>query len=96
MKQRDLVIRSVAGFRGHELEDGYALQRPSVARSNEAQLRFAFGKGDVKHPLSSLHAIEEELKRERGLARAWGAFDEIQAVWIEATAQNIIQARHTG
>ena len=45
-----------------------------------AQLLLGFREGDVQDRLAAAGAFEQELQRERGLARAGHAFDQVQPV----------------
>ena len=96
MEQGDFMVRAVAGFRRHELENGNAVKGPPMARGDQAKLRLAFGERDVEDLFASLHTFEEELECKRGLAGSRGAFDEIKPVGVKTAAQNVVQARHTG
>ena len=66
--------------------------RVATRRSSD----LAFGERDVEDLFAPLHALEEELECQCGLAGSRGAFDEIKPVGIEAAAQNVVQARHAG
>ena len=94
MEQGDFVVRAVAGLRRHELENGHAVKGPAVARGHQPKLGLAFGERDVENLFAPLHAFEEKLECERGLARSRRAFDEIKPIGVKPAAQNVIQARH--
>ena len=56
-----------------------------------AQLLFRLGQRDVEDRLAELHALEQVLKRERGLAGSRDTFDEVQAIRREAATQHVIE-----
>jgi hypothetical protein len=61
-----------------------------------AELLGRLRQGHIKDLLASSDALEQELHRQGGLARAGHAFDEEQAVAREAAAQDVVEAGDAG
>src|SRR4029079_14135901 len=92
MKQRELLIGADAGFRWHQLEDVHLIQGPAVASGDEAELRLAFGQGDIETLFAPLDPVQEKVESKRGLAGARPPLHQIQTVGIEAATENIVEA----
>lgn len=59
---------------------------------HRAELFPSFGERDVHPVLAALLACEQELQAESRLARPGVAFDQVQAVWRQPTAEDVVQA----
>jgi hypothetical protein len=77
---------------GYQFADVDALKGPAVGQRYCADFLFRLGQGDVQDPLALSHALHQELERERGLARARLAFQQVKPVGCEAAAQDVVQA----
>ena len=96
MEQRQLLIGIEARFRRHELKNVNAGQCPAVPGDDGAQFAFALRQGDVKAGLSLANPFQQKLERQGGLAGAWAPFDQIDAIGVEASAQDIVQPAAAG
>jgi hypothetical protein len=85
-----------AELRGHELEDLDAVEAPTVAGGDGGELAAALGEGDVEAALAAACAVEEELQRQGGLARARSPLDQMGAVGRVAAFQDVVEARDAG
>ena len=61
-----------------------------------AQLFGGLGERDVEAALAQARALQQELQRQRRLARAGVALDEVQPIARKATAEDIIKASDPG
>src|SRR4051812_17305511 len=96
MKQRQFLVGAEAHFRRDKLEDIDTLQTPAVAGGNGLQLVLGLGQGDVKATLALPHAREQELQRQRRLARPGASLDQVDALGVEAAAEDIVQPGAAG
>ena len=96
MEQRQLLIGVEARFRRHELENVDAGQCPAVTGDDGAQFALALRQSDVKAALPPANALQQKLQRQGGLAGARAPFDQIDAIGIEAAAENIVQPGAAG
>jgi hypothetical protein len=81
---------------GHQLEEGDPLEGPAVSADDEAELAFGLRQRHVEGGLAQTHALHEELQGEGGLARARLALEEVEAVPVEAAAEDVVQAPVAG
>src|SRR5688572_24185217 len=95
MEQR-VLLRGAVLLRGRELEDVHALQAPSVRSRDGFQLILRFGQRDEEDFFAVLEALEQELERERRLAGAGIALDEVEAVRRQPAAEDVIEAGDAG
>ncbi|MCY1553522.1 hypothetical protein D9M68_900150 [compost metagenome] len=58
------------------------------------QLLGGFRQGDIEHRLAAPRAFKKKLQRNGRLAGARRAFDEVEPVGGEATAEHVVQAGH--
>ena len=61
-----------------------------------AELLFGFRKRHVQDRLAASHAFEQELQRQRRLAGAGHAFDQIQPMRREPPPENVVEAFDAG
>ena len=61
-----------------------------------SDLGLGLGERDVERRLPAPHAFEQELQREGGLADPRNAADEVEAVFREAAAEDVIETAHAG
>ncbi len=87
-----LQLRIEAGFRADQFEHINAIQAPAVPLGHQLQLCLGFRQRHVEHALAPAHALEQELQRNGGLARARTALVEIHAVGVQAAAEDVVQA----
>ncbi|MNT44684.1 hypothetical protein D3C72_1812220 [compost metagenome] len=78
-----------------QLEQVQAFQRPAVGGGHFAQLFGGLGQGDVQAALAPLQAFQQELQRQRGLARTRGPFQQVQTPLRKAAAKDLVQALDT-
>ncbi len=71
-------------------------QVPPVAPGDAGDLGPGLGQRDVQARLAPADAVEQELERERRLARAGRPGHEVHAVGREAAAEDVVQARDAG
>ena len=64
---------------------------PAVRRGDRAQLLVGLGQRDVEHGLARVRALEQELQRQRGLAGARHALDQVEPVARQAAHQNVVE-----
>ena len=81
---------------GGELEDLDALERPSVRLGDTTQLRRAFGERDVERAFSPGPPLEQEMERDRRLARAGLSVDQIEMVRRQPPMEDRIQTGNAG
>jgi hypothetical protein len=67
-----------------------------VRLRDRAQFDFSLGQGDVQHGLAARRALGQELQRQRGLARARIALDQVQPVPGQAPAKDIVESGNAG
>jgi hypothetical protein len=60
-----------------------------------AQLDLGFGQGDIQHRRAAAHPFSQKLQRQGGLACAWHAFDQVQALGQQAARQYGVEAGDT-
>ena len=96
MEQRLLLVERQGPLGRGELEQVDAVERPVMARRDGAQLLLGFGERDVEAGLAEVAALEQELQRQRGLAGAGRALDEIDAIGEQAAAQHVVEAGDAG
>ena len=92
VEQRVLLGRAVL-LGGGELEDVDAVEGPAVRARDGAQLVLRLGERDEQDLLAALDAFEQELQRERGLAGAGVALDEVEPVGRQPAAEDVVQSR---
>ena len=63
---------------------------------DRVELGLGLGERDVEARLAAPHAFEQELQRERRLAHAGIAVDEIEAVARQAAAEDLVEPGHAG
>jgi hypothetical protein len=63
-----------------------------VASGDEAQLRLAFGQGDIQALLAPLDPVQKKMEPKCSLAGAGASFHQIQTVRIEAATEDIVEA----
>jgi hypothetical protein len=80
---------------GEELQDVDAIERPAVRPGVGDQLAPRLRQGDVQAPLTHPHTIEQVLHRQRGLAGAGIAVDQVEAAGNEPTVKYFVQPGHT-
>lgn len=76
--------------RGH-LEHIDVVERPSVRCGDARQLRATLRQRDVQPTRPFLRAREQELERERGLAGAGLAVEQVEMTGREAAAKNLVE-----
>ncbi len=77
----------------HEFENrDLVVEVPAVGGGVVAQLLFGFREGDVEAGLAGFSALEQELQRDRGLARPRVTLEQVEAVAGEAAAQDVVEA----
>ena len=86
-----LLVEEALG--GQELDDVQAVERPAVRGGRRAQLGLRLRQREVERPLARPRAGDEELERDRGLARAGRAFEQEQPPALEPAAQHVVEAR---
>jgi hypothetical protein len=91
-----LLARLEALLGGDELAHIDAFQGPTVRVGHRVYLLPRLGERHVEHLLAAAHALLEELERQRGLARARHALDEVQTVGRKSAAEDIVQACDAG
>src|SRR3546814_7281445 len=96
MQERHLAVRAERFLGARQLEEIDAVERPAMALGHDAQLLGGLGQRDVEAALAPRDTLAEELERERGLACARHALDEVQPVWDEAAAEDIVQPDDAG
>ena len=91
---RELVTAGeIAVFRD-QLDDLYAVQRPAVRFRAGQQLLSRFGQRDIQAGFAGPGSGEQILKRERRLACARIAVDQIEPLADQAAVEHLVQARH--
>ncbi len=73
-----------------------ALERPAVRARHAVQLFLGLGERHVHAAFAAAAAFQQVLQRERGLARARVALDEVDAVRGEAAAEDVVEAGDAG
>src|SRR4051794_26802471 len=68
------------------------VERPAVRLRHRMQLAPRFGQRDVERLLAGLHTFEQKLQRERRLAGAGVALDEIDVIFRKSTAEDRIES----
>jgi hypothetical protein len=87
---------------GHETDvvaqflDLDAIEAPSVGPDNGAKLAGGLGQRDVQPGLARGGTFHQELQTERGLARAWRAFQKIHPRGGQTSATDGVQAADAG
>lgn len=79
VQQGLLLVFPEAGFEDH-LEQFELLERPAVRGRHRIQLGLSLGQGNVEPALALARSRQEETEPKRGLARSWGALDEVHAI----------------
>ena len=79
-------------FRWDEFEHADPGQVPAMRGCRGPQFLFGFGERDVECRLIGALSLDEELHRQRGLAGAGIALDEVEPVAFDPAIQDIIQA----
>jgi hypothetical protein len=69
---------------------------PAMALGHGIQLISGFRQRHIEAAFAVRNAFQQKLKADGGLAGAWFAFNEIYPLCSKATAQDIVQAGHTG
>ncbi len=87
VKDRIGLVGLEISFRRNDFTDLHACEVPAVRRSHRSQLVFGFGERDVEDRFPVPGAFAQELQRERGLAGARHALDEVQPVGDQPAAQ---------
>src|SRR5882757_5352659 len=77
MEHRELALAVEFALIGYQLDNLNSRQRPSMGIGAGLEFLGGFRQRDVKTALSGAHALLEKMQRQRGLARAWIAVDEI-------------------
>jgi hypothetical protein len=90
MEPPEFSLRVERGLGRHQLENVDAAQGPTVPPCDKLQLAFCLRQGNVKHALALARAFEQELKRDGGFACARTAFVKIEAIPIEAAAEDVV------
>jgi hypothetical protein len=67
---------------------------PAVGPGARPQLVLGFGKGDVEAPLAQPGALDQELQRDRGLAGAGAAFEEVNMPRSKPAEEDVVQPRY--
>jgi hypothetical protein len=70
--------------------------RPAVRGRDGAQLSRGLRQRDIQARFAEPSPFEEELERERRLAGAWFAFDQVQSVGRKTSAQKLIETGNAG
>ena len=70
--------------------------RPSVSGVARLELFGRFREGHVEAVLAAAHAFEEELEGEGRLAYARVAFDQVEAVGGESSAEHVVETCDAG
>ncbi len=96
MEHRVLVVRPQALFRGHQLADCDAVQRPAVGGCHLAQLLLGLRQSHVEDRLAEPDALHQELHRQRRLPRAGNAFDQVQPIRGEPSPQDVVETFDAG
>ena len=92
VEQGLLLLGAEAGL-GHQLDHRDAVERPPMRRRRGPQLVRRLGKRDVHAALAQAAPLQQELQRERRLAGAGHALDEVEAVAGQATSKDVIEAK---
>jgi hypothetical protein len=79
VEQGLLLLGAEAGV-GRQLDHGDAVERPAVGRRRGPQLVCRLGESDIHPVLAQASALQQELQRERRLARAGSTLDQVEAV----------------
>src|SRR5207253_3689125 len=72
------------------------VELPPMRQSADAKLLLGFRQRDVEARLSRRGPREKELRRDRRLAGAGAAFDQIDASALQAARQDIVETGHAG
>src|SRR5712691_164150 len=93
--ERVLVLKSRA-FGRRELRDLDPLEGPAVRIGDGPQFDLRLRERDVEAGFTAFPALDQKLHRERRLAGAWIAFDEVYPVGREAAAEQLIESFDAG
>ena len=96
VKHRAVGVRFELGFRRRELAKGDAFEVPSVRVGDRPQFVLRLRQAHVEHRLAGPGARQQELHRQRRLARAGSAFDEVEPIAPEAAGEDVVQPRDAG
>ena len=67
-----------------------------MRRCDRPQLLLGLGEGDVEHSLAARHGFAQDLKRERGLPRARHTLDQVEPMWDQASAHDVVETGNAG
>ncbi len=87
-----LVLRAVA----RDLEDREAFEGPAVGRGDRVELLARLGEADVQGALAGGDAREQELQRQRRLARAGVALHEVHPALRKPPVEHRVESHDTG
>ena len=96
VEHRVLLVRPQAVLRRDQLADRDPVERPAVRVGHLAKLLLGLRERHVQDRLAAAGALQQELQRQRGLAGAGHAFDEVQPMRREAAAQNVVETLDAG
>ena len=85
-----------AVLRGRDFEDLDGVQRPAVGPGGRAELFLGLRQAHEQALLAASGAGEEELQRQRGLARTGISLDQEETILDEPAGQHVIQALDSG
>ena len=96
VKDRIGLVGLKIAFRWNDFTDLHACEVPAVRRSHRSQLVLGFGERDVEDRFPIPGAFAQKLQRERGLAGARHALDEVQPVGRQPAAQYEVETVDPG
>lgn len=89
--------RALRGHSGQEVvAELHAREVPGMRAPDLLQLGLGLGGADIERPLALPRAFEQELQRERRLARSARPRDEIDVGAGQTAPEGMVEARHTG
>ena len=91
MEHGVLRFRLQQVFRRQHLMDMNAVQAPAMRLRNTFEFGGGFGQRDVHHGFAVAHPFHQKLQAGGGFTSAGLAFDQINPVGRQASAQNAVQ-----
>ena len=96
LEQRVLSLRRERPLDLGQLDDLDAVERPAVRLGYRVELRLRLRERHVEARLGAPNALQQELERERRLAHARVAVDQIETVAGQASVENLVEAGNAG
>jgi hypothetical protein len=93
MQDRQLLVGIERGVGRHHLEDVEAGKGPAMALGHQLQLALGLRHRHVEHALAALHAVEQELHGDGGLAGSGRPLDQVHAIAVEPATQYVVEPR---